>query len=224
MDFFFPGCVFVLDAEATGCGTNPVIPSIPRWHRPGSLWTVEKCSGWIGKAVHGHRNRPESAGGGPSGVRSVRDEPHPDLRHTEEAGGVDVDPMESHREMERPGRHGDGRAAANAHPAPNQRGSHEAVGGPQAAGVIDADESRAPHPTDERDCAVGGSDDHVTFCGVVLDPAVAGAVGPVGQSERIQNRRRRRRRHDQLGGHRQIGRHHDDTEPEHHQCGWDPRA
>ena len=171
---FFPGCVFVRDAEATGCCTNPVIPSIPKWDHPGPDRAVRQCSGQI----------PIGTGS----VGTVGNEADPDSYPTEEAGGIDVDPADPDGEVEGSGGDRDDVAPAHRCPAPYEDSPHEPVGGPHTSGVVDADEQRPGDRPGEADDPVGGRPHHVAVTRAVFDPPVARAVGTLGEAERVEDR------------------------------------
>lgn len=174
MVFFFPGCVFARDAEATGCCTNPVISPIPKWHRPRPIRAAPKCSGQI----------PISTGQ----IGTVRDQPQPHPGPTEQGCRIDVVAMAPHREVERSGRHGDHIAAANRGPSTDQQPADEPVGRANPRGMVDADEQPSCDRSGKRDHAVGSRLCHLTDAGVVLDTPVPRTVRTFGEPERVQYR------------------------------------
>lgn len=186
MVFFFPGCVSVRDAEATGCCTNPVIPSIPSWARPGPVWAVEQCTGRI------RIGTPRS---GP-----VWDEPHHPTHHPEERGGVDIGAVEANREVERTGGGGHDVAAPHVGAGSDERSGDEAVGGAKPTRVVDAHEKIAGDHAGEPDDTVGSRSHEISVAGGVLDAPIPRPVGPFGQAERIEDRRLGRRREPRRGG------------------------
>ena len=183
---FFPGCVFVRDAEATGCGTNPVIPSIPKWDHPGPDRAVRQCSGQISISTVGNEADAD---------------PHP----TEEPGGIDVDPADPDGEVERSGGDGDDVAPAHRGPASHEDPPDEPVGGAHPSGVVDADEQRPGDRPGETDDPVGGRPHHVAVARAVFDPSIPGAVGTLGKAERVEDRGVGRGRQDQRGPARRHG-------------------
>lgn len=189
MVFFFPGCVSVRDAEATGCCTDPVIPSIPWWGRPGPVWAVEQCTGRI---------RIGTLESGP-----VRDEPYDGAHRAEQRSRVDIVAVEADREVERPGGGRHDVAAPHRRARTDERSGDEPVGGTKPAGVIDAHEEIAGHGAGEPDDTVGGRADEVSVAGGVLDAPIAGPVGALGQAERVEHRRVGRRREPRRRG---VGR------------------
>ncbi|MEZ5243562.1 MAG: hypothetical protein R2707_00575 [Acidimicrobiales bacterium] len=174
MVFFFPGCVSVRDAEATGCCTNPVISSIPKWHRPRLDRAVEQCIGRIRIST--------------GSIGKVWDQAQSQDDPSEQGGRVDVDTVDPDGEVERAVGDGNHIAASNRGTPANQESPHEPVGGPESARMVEADEQRACDRTRERDHAVGGCTHEAAGTGVVFDAAVACAVRAVGKTERVEHR------------------------------------
>jgi hypothetical protein len=174
MVVFFPGCVFVRDAEATGCCTNPVIPSIPKWHRPRPNRAVAKCIGQI----------PIGTGWITTGWDQAQSYPRP----TEQGRRIDVLALAPHREVERSPRRCDRITAANRGPSADQQATDEPVGRAEPTGVIDTDEQPPRDGTRECDHAVGGRPHQLADAGVVFDTPIARAVRSVGEPERIKHR------------------------------------
>lgn len=201
---FFPGCVSVRDAEATGCCTNPLIPSAPLWGHPGPGWAVVECIGNVGQGDLGN-------GTADRGGRAVRNQAHPGAAPAEQGLGVDVFAVEPDREVEGSTRDGDDLAPLDLIAPIDQQVVHEADSGTEPAGMVDAHEQVAGDCAGERNGAGSGGRDPVPRPGRVLDAAIARPVGPVGQAEGVEHRRGRRpAEHDRRGRHRWGREQHDD--------------
>lgn len=123
----------------------------------------------------------------------MRDQADSDSADAEQGSRVDIATVPTNGEVKGPIRAGHDLAPGDNGPSANRGPTDEAVGGPQTTGVIDAHEDVAPDLTSEGHDTVGRGLHDLVGSGVVLDPAVAGAVGPVGKPERIENRRIGRR-------------------------------
>jgi hypothetical protein len=188
--------VSVRDAEATGCCTNPVISSIPKWHRPRLIRAVTQCIGQI----------PIGTGW----IHTGWDEPEPEHRPSEERRRVDVVAVEPSREVERAVGDGDHVTTSDRGAPTNQESADESVGGAEPTRMIEADEQRPGDRPRERDDAIGGRTHEITGAGVVFDTPIARAVGAVGKTERVEHRSVGRGRQEDARSPRWCRRRQDD--------------
>jgi len=121
--------------------------------------------------------------------------------------------------MERPVGGSDNVASRHPSAFSNQGLTDEAIGGPEAARMVDAHEQRADNRAHERHHAVGRCSDEVAIRSVVFDSPIPRPVGPMRKTERIEHRSIGRRRQGELprryghsrGREQEPGDHGDDS-------------